>query len=351
MSQSSAATEFRISPRFRWLCFGSILFSLGAIALLGWYAWKKDGVDAPTFLGIVFFALITAVPTLTLEWRLRIDRHGVTTYLLGPIDSWTWDDFASGRIQKIGATLMDPARPRFRRGLNLERLTDDDRRRVLCAINAFYELPAAPELPESLTFRLGLGRLATLNRHGIQIRDRRTTKDYAWSDVQRICIMREDPIRRDFRFLDIVLPDQEIELGLGTGSAQSMAKRERISEFLCRYAPAERTETGVDGKESKSRLYLERKAKEARQNMRTFLIGSCVYTPIFLGTMAFFMVGDTHVVGFGEVLGMAEIAAMAIIPLGILICAFAIKRRVFKELKHQLGSLAIRNVEPNSKPG
>ena len=86
--------------------------------------------------------------------------------------------------------------------------------RTMERINTHYRLPSPPQLPDDLEIRYGFRRSARFDAKGIQLQTAGQIGVYLWSDVHCVHITRMDPVRRDFRSLEIALPDREIELKL-----------------------------------------------------------------------------------------------------------------------------------------
>lgn len=347
MGTGEQAIEIRIGRKHR-IGFYVCIPTCGlAISTFGWMIVNDVGRTF-AFIGMPFFVLMIVQSFAWLKWRLFIDRNGIRTKLYRMGNSWTWEDFASGHIRKLGDTILDPNRPVLHQTLNLHMLGEEDRQRVLCSINAFYELPPAPELPKKLTFKFGFRRNATLSGKGIRIRQGKTTKKYAWDEVQHVCIMREEPRRRDFTFLGIVLPDREIAWDAGAGSQQAMEQRELINEFLCDHLPPEKIEIGVDGKQTTSRFYLERKINAVKREMRRYLLEASAAVLLFvLGAAGYFATGD-FIVHQKTLTNVGEfLMFMAAMQLGRMI-KFAMTRGLLKQLKLQLDSLG--QTVANSSP-
>jgi hypothetical protein len=201
----------------------------------------------PTFLICAVFAAISAAMIFPLRWALRVDDQGVAQRFLFGWDQWHWSDFSSGRIVKKHFTFFDPQRPAWTHTFTIELLSDSDRDELLNLINERYRLPAPPKLPERLEIRCGLlGRLE-IQRNGIHLRVHGETRSYGWQEVQRVRIVRIDPLRRDFARLVLSLPGHEIELGPGKEHAWSGATYDEVSEFVVAHVPADRVDEAIAG--------------------------------------------------------------------------------------------------------
>ena len=217
--QSISAREYRIAPELRRCCWYVVVAVPLLVAVAVWVERYLGGGD----LGYLFVRCVTLLvlpgtaACLLLRWRLRVDGDGVTRRILWFRDVWTWETLASGRVRKLHpVTLFDPERPWWRRELRLSFLSNDDRREAFAAINAHYRLPPPPDLPETLTVRYGFRRDARLSLSGIRLSHGARWHEYRWDEVEEVHIVRMDPLRRDFRSLLVVLPQQEIGLKLFT---------------------------------------------------------------------------------------------------------------------------------------
>ena len=143
-----------------------------------------------------FLTLACLTMVLPLRWALRIDHEGITRRRwFAWSDLWTWADFASGRIEKRDSyTLLDPARPWWRRKLCLDFLAGDDIRRAIAHINVHYRLPDPPQLPDELRIKIGLRLSVRFDALGIQLQRAKECREYRWRDVRRVHIVRWDPL-------------------------------------------------------------------------------------------------------------------------------------------------------------
>jgi hypothetical protein len=281
---------FRITPELR---RSSYYLIAGAVLLSGVAWWVEATVKLHGGVHVVsiVFAVLGLAPIYPLTWRLELDGDGIERHRLGIADSWRWDDFASGRIEKqYRFVLLDPERPWWRRRLVLDCLADTDRQQVLAAINRHYVLKTPPELPESLTIKFRFRRTATFARHGIQIVERRHSYDYRWADVRHLQIARNDALRRDFAELNLVLPDREIELRMvthqgGTSPTWRGASAEEINDFLIAHAPADRVSIDVVGERPHSAKDVEREVKRLQSDLKQYAV--CMAICLLLTVGAF----------------------------------------------------------------
>ena len=173
-----------------------------------------------------------------LRWSLRIDDQGIGRRFLFRWDVWSWADISSGRIEKRHPyTLVDPKCPWWRRKLSLEYMTRADISHTMEVINTYYQLPTAPQVPDILEIKYGAfrRRLARFDSKGVHLQGGRDMRQYLWSEVRRVHVTRMDPLRHDFKSLELVLPDREIELKLvstqyGTHPSWSGATGEAVDK-------------------------------------------------------------------------------------------------------------------------
>jgi hypothetical protein len=218
----------------------------------------------PTFLICTVFAAISVAMIFPLRWALRMDDQGVAQRLLFGWDQWHWSDFSSGRIGKKHFTFFDPQRPAWTHTFTIELLSDFDRAELLNVINERYRLPAPPMLPERLEIRYGFRSRLEIQRNGIRLRVHDETRSYGWQEVQRVRIVRIDPLRRDFGRLVLCLPGHEIELGPGKEHAWSGATYDEVSEFVVSHMPAERVDVDIAGDSPRRAEDVQKELKKLR---------------------------------------------------------------------------------------
>jgi len=344
MMQSAPIAEFRIAPELRRCCYYVIIAAIVFAGLI-YYVMRIDGGRPIEDLitGWVMFGGIACASMLPLRWRLRIDGQGLQRLRLFRWDLWSWDDMASGRLKKrFPYKLVDPARPLWRRTLNLEYLGGENTQIVFKAINAHYRLPEPPELPERLKIKYGFRRTAILDEDGVHLRIKGLEKAYPWREVQNVFIVRLDSERRDFRSMHIILPDEEIELKFA-GSQQGTvcwreASSEEISEYLCRHVLTEKISVAISGEAIANRAHLERTLKEAEKQAReTRLLLYFISVSIPCTVIAMW-------IGQGPYFALAMGTAICVQILPIAIKLYWRNRARVKELEGQLQLPAIGNV-------
>lgn len=248
---------------------------------------------------------------------LSLDSRGMTRRRFFLRDFWAWDDFASGRIRKLHPyTLLDPNRPWWRRKLNLGYLAESDIQEVLAAVNTHYQLPPPPELPESLTIKYGFRRSASLDRNGVLLTVRGVPYVYMWHEIRNVHITRMDPLRRDFKSLEIEFPDRTIELKLvstqgGVNPTWRGAIAEEINEFLFHHLAANQIDTSMVGEPFKRRSHIEKKLKAAKNERRQFRIVMTFYLLASIGIFA----GAAITEGVLRAVALASLVAIPTAPL------------------------------------
>jgi hypothetical protein len=358
MAQSDPITEFRTDPGFRRICW-CVLFTLQVFIGLFYFIDQiaqgrlaNDPSMKPSILVYVILLAYACAIVIPLRWKLRIDEQGLKRRWLFRWDSWTWNDIASGRVQKLHPhTLLDPDRPWWRRKLELGYMSHDHIQIVFKAINAYYRLPEAPEVPDLLKVKYGSRHSATFDGDGIHLHMTGTEKAYSWLDVLNVSIVRMDTLRRDFNSLQIVLPDEEIKLKHISITHPSWrgATSEVINEFLYRCVPTEKINVTIPiaGPETPNREQIERKLKELKKANRRMRIPipACLIlviavlawrigiSPDFPDAMAFVM-GGMMCFGMGSVVVAAHLEIRANI----------------KKLKNQLNSLPNGDGHSGDKP-
>lgn len=263
--------EYRIAPHWRRCCWYVVigmlpvecLFCTFLLAMCSARRWGDAG--GALFLTI-FFALPVAMAITGLRWRLRVDENGVSRRLLFRWDLWSWSDLESGRVRKAYSHTLYV--PRSRR-LNLNFMDDNDVQEVISIMNLRYVLPPPPELPDSLKIERTSRRVVVFDRDGIHLTGGDTFGEYSWHDVREVRITRLDPVRRNFRGLVLVLPDQEVELRFisrdrGMEPTWQGATAEEINEFLVKFVPEERIRVFIGRTEPSRREDLEKRLTTAK---------------------------------------------------------------------------------------
>ncbi|MGO8744618.1 MAG: hypothetical protein ACLQNE_01390 [Thermoguttaceae bacterium] len=291
----------RISPERR-RCVYYVLASSIPLALVAFWVNELVGNKAPaSWVGpSVSVLLLWMAMIVPLRWAMRIDDQGIARRLLFRWgDPWTGADFASGRIEKrYPHMLYDPARPWWRRRLSLDSLAATDIARAMQRINIYYRLPSPPQLPDVLQIKYGFRRSARLDASGIHLQGAHEFREYLWSDVRRVHITRMDPVRRDFKSLEIALPDRELELKListeyGTSPSWRGATAEVVNEFLVRHVPSQRIETDVAGERPARRSDVEKQLAKAKEDRRGPFRCLLIFGPFLVALMIWTAIAES----------------------------------------------------------
>jgi hypothetical protein len=165
---------------------------------------------------------------------------------------WSWDTFASGRVQEFAAGFyIDPDRPWWRRSLNLRLSRREDRYRLRALIKLVLLPPTAPEPPEELMLQYAVTlKDVRLHSGGIAIQCQNRTNDprqdavYTWNDVTKLLVTREVHDFRGFSLLQLVVPDRAIQVTGHTIARKEKSgpklSRETLLCFLTKHVPANR---------------------------------------------------------------------------------------------------------------
>jgi len=315
---------------------------VGAVVLGGVFYWvarfvqNRGWIDVACGCGV--FAIVAVALTFVLRRRLLLDSRGIERRRFFRSDSWTWTEIASGRIRKSYAyTLLDPNRPWWRRKLSLDYYYDDIPE-IWAAVNAHYQLPPPPTLGESLTVKYGFRRSVTLDRSGIQLFVRGAPHMYLWREVRLAHFTRMDPLRRDFKSLELTLPDQTIQWKLsstqyGTYPTWRGATSEEISEFLLHHLAPDQIDTSIAGEPPKKREYIEKKLRAAKNQKRQFVIILAILLPLLIGTLIWMAIGESVV----KAVFMAAFSAILFGP--VLVFLYRSNSKQIADLESRLDSL------------
>jgi len=296
--------EYRIAPELRRSCWYGLV---GAVLLGGvfygvtTFVQRRDSIGIA--IGCVLFALLAVAMVRALRWKLLLDSQGMARRRFFRWDVWTWADLASGRIRKLHPyTLLDPTRPWLRRKLRLSYLAVDDIREVFAEINAHYQLPPPPKIPDSLNIKCGFCRRLTFDRNGVQLLVRGTPHVYLWHEIRSVRIVRMDPLRRDFHSLEIAFPDQEIKLMLvstqyGTYPNWQGATSEEINEVLLHYLAPNQIDTSIADETPKKREDIEKKLKIAKYTQRQVVTVMAIGLPLIAGVLVWMAIDRNNIWG------------------------------------------------------
>ncbi len=285
---------YRIAASYRRCCW-YVMIGFAGIAPVGiWVAQNVQNVpfDRAVTLASAYLLVIVAA-MFPLTWSLRVEEEGIRRRWLGLADFWSWDDFASGRlVKRHPITIVDPRRPLWRRRLRLDWMSGDDTRHMIGLINAHYLLPPPPIVPNPLVLNYHFRRSATFDDKGIHLVVRGVPKEYLWTDVVEVHIIRMDPVRRDFSRLRLKLPDEVLELWFathqgGTSPTWRGATAEEINEMLFGRLPEDRLHVSIAGEQIKDREYIEKALREAAASRRSIGWLIVVFVILAVGFMLY----------------------------------------------------------------
>ncbi len=270
-SSEVSSQEFVLRPELRRCCWYGIV----AMPLLAGVMWglgpafgiKERGELAAATPAFFIGAVIFSIP---LGWRVRIDDAGLTRRWLWLRETWPWDDFAAGKVEKHpGYKLKHTQRPLWRRWCSLGFLPDADRDAVLDSVNRYYATPEAPTIPDSLALRTGWKQI-TLDRNGVHLQDRKVCTSSLWSEVLAVDIEQEDGKRRDFRRMEIVLGERVLDFRVMQGTpGWTGSPPEVLRAYVESHVPADLVAVSYGTDRFASVGQWERRLAEAREQERT----------------------------------------------------------------------------------
>lgn len=327
---------------------------------IAWYAVVSGIAFAPVAYGVQRFAgadvvhsvtcmviplLLLALPGavgLLLQWPLRIDEHGIARRVYFRWQQWNWDDFSSGRIAKrYPYGFYDPQRPWWDREFALPPMAEADIEQTMELINTRYVLPDPPRLPSELQLRRGF-KSTKLDASGVCLTSGKRIANYSWSKIQRVHIIRTDPVRRDFQSLEIVLPDREVVFRVLRDSKPNWygATAEEINQFLFHYVPAERIDVDIVGQRPAKRIDVEKRLDKLTKSHRDCRQGLFILALVLLATFVWMAI----------TMHMAAMFAMAAILAYLPVPIVYFLEKQFREQRCELQSqLAAFDDKPESQ--
>lgn len=333
--ETAKIEEYRIAAIFRRPCWYVCLGCITAYLIIHWAFNRLDYHEND---GAWMFLMLAVLSLLPIHWRLRIDQHGVSRRLLFWWDLWLWNDLASGRIQKIYPyTLKDPKRAWWNRTLRLSFMEPQDNQNVMTAINKHYKLPPAPVVPDELVLKSRFGQDITFSREGITVKMRKASKCYPWSKVLSIRIIRMDAIRRDFKSLEIELPDQQLEFQYfsqqgGTSTSWTDATAEEINEYVFIHADQNVIKVLTVYALKTDRVSLQQKLEKAEKSQRSIPAALLVLILLMVVTFLMFFYSD----GLFPALVMVGVLGFPILLVGH---TYRDLRKYVEDLKNQLKAI------------
>jgi hypothetical protein len=235
-------------------------------------------VGKPDAEPIAYGLIFVGGSLVALRWKMRIDNRGVSRRWFFRWDLWPWERISSGRIEKRHPhTLVDPDRPWWRRRLSLALMAPADITRAMELVNARYRLPGPPEIPNDLDIHYGFRRRVRFDARGICIEARGEARQFLWSEVIRVRITRMDRLRRDFKSLEMTLPDREIEFThvstqYGTVPSWRGATPAVVNAFLERYVSADRIDIDVFGEPPPTRIGVQKSLDRTKTAVRSLFL-------------------------------------------------------------------------------
>jgi hypothetical protein len=247
-------SEFRMDPGLRRSCW-YVLAAIPVLVAVGTYVGthverpNREGAAAMMIALAGGFALWMVI---ALSWRLRIDEEGICRRILWFWSRWTWEDFASGRIQKkSGGEFYDPER---RRSLKIGYLPRDVLPLAIDRINRSYTAPSAPPILSGLQFgkRFPFQPRGRMDADGIELESKDGSIRFDWSDVIRLRFVRSDPLARHYRTATLELPGSTITWAkamspVTQSSDGQFCTEEQINDFLLSQIPPEKVVVDREG--------------------------------------------------------------------------------------------------------
>ena len=157
------------------------------------------------------------------SWRLRIDRVGLARRRLGVWSIWTWSQFADGTVKATDSPLSFrcPARPWWDRWLHLEFVDADVAPRVARFCRSLMPVPMAESDPTAVgpapteaTIGFGIFRHLRLTAQGIELKDRRESRQFVWDAVLTFRLVRRSVEHRVVNRLELHLEGGSVVRGI-----------------------------------------------------------------------------------------------------------------------------------------
>lgn len=212
--------EFTLAPEYRRSAVYAILGAVAATGVMAYVVKTSEGMQtwvSVAVTAILFGGLAGVLALWSVRARVALDEYGVQVRGLGGWRTWTWQDFASGRVSSpFLGNFIDPGRRWGQRGINLGYLSEADLDVVLRACLPHWRDVEPEPLPDSLHLKLkGWKRRGTqisMRDTGIDVLEGVRLKSIRWGEVLGVEMARLTPKHVGFRSLMLQLPGQEIEL-------------------------------------------------------------------------------------------------------------------------------------------
>ena len=173
---------------------------------------------------LVLCSVLSIAAIAILRWRLRIDSTGIARRRLFAWDVWPWQAFEQGKVLDVegtSTTYILPEKPFWARKLTLDLLDDSDRVCVEAPILALRRRPTL-ELPNELAVRLGFRKEVLIAPGGLLVNEAGEETRFRWAEVHALRISRFDRRRRDFKSLDVLLPDRTLTFSVRLHDGQAI---------------------------------------------------------------------------------------------------------------------------------
>ena len=215
-----------------------ILIAISALTttfgLLNHYTRGQQAEFVPNFLQQMLAISILCCPLALFSInqflrKIRIDKSGLTVQSIFRTVSWSWNDFASGAIEKSDTRLINHNRRFLEKEINLIVLCEEDLRELYALINLNYklsnesiEIPDEIETPSTFwTVRFEQSRIVK--------KGKLKTVVFGLRDIDEIVIFQRDPLRHDFSFAEIRAGNDKTVI---RGEDIKSAKRRQLVAFL-----------------------------------------------------------------------------------------------------------------------
>ena len=238
------AIDFRLAPEYR-RC--AVYVAIGCALVVGLIAgFKLTGLEDIPWANVATAAAVCGAAAvgllaLALQYRLRIDPHGVWRRRFVRWDLWPWEAFEAGQVRhgRLSDQFTFPDKGRYWRTISTSLLGDAGQAAFEAAVRRYWAPPPPPELPEVVTLRQGLRTHLDLSADGVRVGE---ADPIPWADV-RVEVGRSTHDRPDFLTLDLHLPGRPRPVRLFRRQGQPSWKgpdAEVIASYLRRHLAGDR---------------------------------------------------------------------------------------------------------------